>query len=488
MAKILIIGGGIAGLSAGIYARLSGHEAVICEKHFVAGGNLTGWQRGEYHIDNCIHWLTGTNKNSSLYSMWEDIGMLGEGVGIVQENSLISCERDGVRVSLPPSLSALRREMLSISSEDSKEINRFCNTIELIMGFDHIAGEGADEGVTVGRLLRGLGGIMSYYGLTTGRLSQRFKNPALQCFITGFWGDDFSALALLFVYATFCGRNGALPEGGSLKAAERITDRFLSLGGRLDLKREAVKVNLDGRSAVSVTFADGSVESADYIVLTTDTAVTFGKLLDKPMPKTLKKLYDDPKLRLFSAYHAAFACDLDRLPFEGDLIFDVPEQYVAILGTKQLILRGFSHEKSYAPNGKNILQTLTFCFEEDCREFIRLRREDPAAYKEKKNTLATLLQMLIEEHCPTLRGRLKLIDFWTPATYERFVGSKLGSFMSFAIPEKHIPIPIDGSVSGVDNLLLATQWQQSPGGLPIAAERGRAAIEKINKKEKKKNQ
>jgi phytoene dehydrogenase-like protein len=120
MAKILIIGGGVAGLSAGIYARLSGHEAVICEKYFVAGGNLTGWQRGEYHIDNCIHWLTGTNKNSSLYSMWEDIGMLGEGVGIVQENSLISCERDGVRVSLPPSLSALRREMLSISSEDSK--------------------------------------------------------------------------------------------------------------------------------------------------------------------------------------------------------------------------------------------------------------------------------------------------------------------------------------------------------------------------------
>jgi hypothetical protein len=252
------------------------------------------------------------------------------------------------------------------------------------MGFDHIAGEGADEGVTVGRLLRGLGGIMSYYGLTTGRLSQRFKNPALQCFITGFWGDDFSALALLFVYATFCGRNGALPEGGSLKAAERITDRFLSLGGRLDLKREAVKVNLDGRYAVSVTFADGSVESADYIVLTTDTAVTFGKLLDKPMPKKLKKLYDDPKFRLFSAYHAAFACDLDRLPFDGDLIFDVPEKYIAILGTKQLILRGFSHEKSYAPNGKNILQTLTFCFEEDCREFIRLRCEDPAAYKEKR--------------------------------------------------------------------------------------------------------
>ena len=204
------------------------------------------------------------------------------------------------------------------------------------------------------------------------------------------------------------------------------------------------------------------------------------------MPKKLKRLYDDPKLRLFSAYHAAFACDADPLPFEGDLIFDVPEKYIDILGTKQLILRGFSHEKSYAPSGKNILQTLTFCFDEDCSEFIRLRREDPVAYKEKKNSLAGVLQMLIEEHCPTLRGRLKLIDFWTPATYERFVGSEVGSFMSFAIPEKHIPLPLDGAVPGVDNLFLATQWQQSPGGLPIAAERGRAAVARIKKLEKRK--
>jgi glycine/D-amino acid oxidase-like deaminating enzyme len=43
MSKILIIGGGVSGLSAGIYARLCGDEAIICEKHMIAGGNLTGW-------------------------------------------------------------------------------------------------------------------------------------------------------------------------------------------------------------------------------------------------------------------------------------------------------------------------------------------------------------------------------------------------------------------------------------------------------------
>ena len=55
MARVIITGGGVSGLSAGIYARLSGHEAVIYEAHGVPGGNLTGWDRGGYHIDNCVH-------------------------------------------------------------------------------------------------------------------------------------------------------------------------------------------------------------------------------------------------------------------------------------------------------------------------------------------------------------------------------------------------------------------------------------------------
>ncbi len=485
MAKILIIGGGVAGLSAGIYARMSGHEATVCEKHILPGGNLTGWSRGEYHIDNCIHWLTGTNENSSLYKMWCDLGMLGEGVGIIQGGSLFSCERDGVRVSLPPSLRWLYKEMITASPEDRREIERFCHAIDFLMAADNIAGEKCNEGITVGRLLNGIGPLVKYLGLTTGGLAKRFKSPALQCFITGFWGDDFSALALLYVYATYCGGNGALPQGGSLKAAERIAEKFKALGGTLHLKREAVKVNIEGDRAVSVSFSDGSVEEADYIVLTTDPAATFGSLLDRPMPKKLKKQYEDPKMRPFSAYHTAFACDSAELPFEGDLIFDVPEEYVGELGTRQLIVREFSHEPSYAPSGKNILQTLTFCFDEGCVDFIRLRREDMVGYKAKKERLATIIQQLIEEHCPSLSGKLSLIDVWTPASYQRFVGSKVGSFMSFAIPGGHLPLPIDGSVDGISNLFLATQWLQSPGGLPIAAEQGKNAIKKIDKLEKK---
>ena len=484
MAKVLIIGGGVAGLSAGIYARLAGHSATVCERHFIAGGNLTGWNRAGYHIDNCIHWLTGTNPSSEFYKMWEDLGVLGKNIKIIQCDSLFTCERGGKRISLPPSLRQLEDQLMASSQNDEKEIKSLIRAIDLMLGKDNIAGENCDEGMNLSRFLHGIGPLMKYYNLTTGQLANRFNSPAIRCFITGFWGEDFSSIALIYVFATYCGRNGALPEGGSLKAAERMAERFKELGGKLRLRCEAKKVNIEGGRATSVSFADGSTEAADYIILATDPAATFGSMVDLPMPKKLKKLYENKKMRRFSSYHFAYSCDRSAVPFEGDLIFDVPSEYEKELGTKQLILREFSHEPSYAPEGKNVLQTLTFCYEEDSKAFISLRKNNKSAYEEKKARICSLVTKIIEDHCPTLAGKLSLIDSWTPATYNKFVNSDIGSFMSFAIPEGFMPTMLSGKISGCKNLIMATQWQSPPGGLPIAAMSGRDAVAMIAKLEK----
>ena len=484
MAKIVIVGGGVAGLSAGIYARLAGHSAVVCERHHIAGGNLTGWNRSGYHIDNCIHWLTGTNPASHLYKMWVDLGVLGEGIEIVQCDSLFTAEKDGKRLSLPPSLKELRRAMLEHSKGDNREIDKFIHAIELIEASDHVAGEKCNEGMTPSRLAKGVGPLMKYYKLTTGQLAGRFNSPVIRSFITGFWGEDFSSLALIYVFATYCGKNGALPRGGSLKSAERMVERFKELGGRLRLRCEAVRVNLLDGVAKSVTFADGSVEEADYVILTTDPASTFGSLVDLPMPKQIDKLYHIPDMRRFSSYHCAYACDETELPFEGDLIFDIPKEYEKDLGTKQLIVREFSHEPSYSPEGKNILQTMTFCYEEDSKAFIEMQKKDKKAYQERKRHISEVLKKLIEEHEPKLRGKLTLIDSWTPATYNKFVNSQIGSFMSFAIPSNYLPSTVSGKIAGCKNMFMATQWQSPPGGLPTAAMCGRDAVRRILKMEK----
>ncbi len=478
MVDVLIIGGGVSGLSAGIYSCLAGFRVTVCEKHFTAGGNLTAWDRGGYHIDNCIHWLTGTNPATKTYKMWQELGVLGN-VRVHQGNTLYTCEKGGVRLSLNKDLTRTFSDMLKISPDDEKEIRSLICAVKAMQGICGIAGENHDKGLSFAEAVRSAPSLIKYYSLSTGELASRFSHPALKFFISSFWGDDFGALALIMVFAHYCGENGGIPAGGSSFAAESMKKRFSDLGGRLILKKEAVKINRKGGKAVSVTFADGETLSADYIIVSADPASVFGKLLDIPMPRSLRSQYERVRLKRFSSYHCAFSCDLASVPFEGDFIFEVPLKYRPILRTSQVIVREFSHEKSFAPAGKNILQTMTFCYEDEARKFIELRDNNREMYEKRKQELSKLLEKLIISRFPEVNGRLKCIDVWTPATYKRYTNSEVGSYMSFVLPSKMIPRRISARVSGLSNLFLATQWQQLPGGLPTAAECGRAAAMEI---------
>jgi phytoene dehydrogenase-like protein len=54
--RVVIVGAGMSGLSAGCYALMNGYEVEIFEAHKKPGGLCTSWKRGEYVIDGCISW------------------------------------------------------------------------------------------------------------------------------------------------------------------------------------------------------------------------------------------------------------------------------------------------------------------------------------------------------------------------------------------------------------------------------------------------
>ena len=70
MNKVIIVGGGIAGLSAGIYALQSGFDVTILEMHTITGGNNTSWRRGGYFFEGGMHWLTGSSKDNPIYKVY----------------------------------------------------------------------------------------------------------------------------------------------------------------------------------------------------------------------------------------------------------------------------------------------------------------------------------------------------------------------------------------------------------------------------------
>ncbi len=76
MKKIIIIGAGVSGLSAGCYAAMNGYEVQIVEAHPLAGGLCTSWKRNGYIIDGSCHSLMGSGPASSYYQMWLELGAI----------------------------------------------------------------------------------------------------------------------------------------------------------------------------------------------------------------------------------------------------------------------------------------------------------------------------------------------------------------------------------------------------------------------------
>lgn len=485
MSKIAIVGGGVAGLSAGIICAEDGHDVTVYEKHRIAGGNLTGWSRRGYTIDNCVHWLTGTNPVSDTYKMWEKLGVIDE-KEIYRSSALYTYTVEGKSIFLHRDINRLEEEMLKLAPEDEGEIRDLIRVTRVMMRILGIGGESKCESIGPGGLVRSLPLLIKYNGLSVGELSKKFKSPLISGFVRAFIGECFASLALIFVYAHYCGDNADLPKGGSPAFASRFIERLTLLGGKLRLGCEVEKIRHGGGHASSLVLVGGEEIEADYFIVTSDTRTTFDKLLSIPMPKPLKKSYDSQGMKRFSSYQAAFAVELSELPFKGDYMFELSFKYQNLLGAKNLILREFSHEPSFAPDGCNIIQTMTFLTEEECLKFIQKREDSPEQYKAMKERLSERLKEAIEGHFPALSGKLSLLDIWTPATYKRYTGADIGSYMSFVLPKKTLPIRVSPKIDGLDNVYLATQWQMAPGGLPIAAEFGMNAAEQIKKAESKK--
>ena len=129
MKKVIIIGAGVTGLSAGIHALLKGHEVSIYEKNDICGGCCGGWFRNNYYIDNCMHWLTGTNQHTKTFKLWKKLGAIDETSNLYQGKYFYKSTFENDSIELNCDTEKVRNDMIRLSPEDRKEIDKFINTV-----------------------------------------------------------------------------------------------------------------------------------------------------------------------------------------------------------------------------------------------------------------------------------------------------------------------------------------------------------------------
>lgn len=490
MSKIAVIGGGVSGLTAGIYARLAGFEAEIYEKNAVPGGECGGWDRRGYHIDNCIHWMMGTAPGTELHRIWETTGALG-GVDVRRRDLMYASEKDGRRLNLWADADKTEAELLALSPADGKAIRDLmadCRLAEKVM----IPAKTPPElmsGLESLKLLGGSGPVFKlwgkYKGMDTADLAARFRHPLIRAALSDFCPADSPAHSFPLAYGNFLSGDGGIPAGGSRAMALRMAKRFESLGGVLHADAPVEKVVLEGGKIVRAYLADGAEVAADWFVWAADPFYLFEKLIGTDyMDDIFREYYTKPEdYKIYAMFQAAWAVDAAEDPLRGEVNLDVSGLRTEDWMGGRVSLKTYSYEPSFAPEGKQILQALWGC-DRSAYPYFKNLAADKAAYGAKKAEFAGLLEKRIIERWPEYAGKLTLLDAWTPATYERFCNAWQGYNQACVFTKRARKNPYPPAfVEGIGNLVLAGQWLSPPGGLPGAAIQGKYAVQRILRRE-----
>jgi phytoene dehydrogenase-like protein len=185
--SIIIIGGGLTGLSAGCYGQMNGYKTTIFEMHDKAGGVCTAWKRKGYTIDGAMNWLVGTNPGSSFYKFWEELGAAPDWKIYNHDRYSINEAKDGKTFTIYCDADDFEKYLLELAPEDSNVIKEFIQAIRTVSKYGipvEKPPELYDESdrVKTGQMLPYMQTMQKWGGVTLRDIAQRLKNPGLRSF------------------------------------------------------------------------------------------------------------------------------------------------------------------------------------------------------------------------------------------------------------------------------------------------------------------
>jgi phytoene dehydrogenase-like protein len=475
--RIVIVGGGVAGLCAGVYGLRCGYDVEIVEMHERLGGLATSWRRGDYTFETCLHWLLGSDPKGRMHAHWREVFDIDQ-LHFVQPAEYVRLETEGgERLSIYTDPVRLEAELMRLSPEDEAESRRFLAGVREFRDVE-IPEPPENLGAWLGLIasLRHLPALQHWMGISLKDYARRFKHPLLRRFFAGGESGELSAIAVVLTLAWMGRGDAGYPIGGSQAVIGAIAEQFERLGGRLRLGARVEEILTDGRIAAGVRLAGGETIRGDWVISAADGHATIyemlkGRFRDAALDEAYRTMEPFPSYLQVSLGVAL------PLPAEPGFVTQVLEAPIEIdPGTRldQVSFRIFNYDPTFAPPGRTAvtctLPSRSFAYWTD------LKRDDPAGYEAHKRRVAEAVTAVLARRIPDADRAIEVVDVSTPATVIRYTGNWQGSMegwlMTPATGLRRLPI----ALPGLDRFLMAGQWVAPGGGLPGGLMSARAAM------------
>jgi len=453
--SIIIIGAGIAGLSAGCYGQMNGYRTRVFEMGTNPGGLCTSWERKGYTIDGCLYWLVGSSPANNFYRIWEELGAVQGRLMIDHEEFMRIEGASGKIFIIYTDIDRLEQHMKELAPADKEVIEEFIEGIRACTR-SALPIEKAPElygplnGLKVlFKLFPFLKIMRKWKKISVQGFAKRFSDPFLrEAFPLSFDLPDFSIMGMLMTLAWMHNKVAGYPIGGSLEFSRAIEQRYLSLGGEIHYRSPVSKILTENGQAIGVRLADGTEHRGDIVISTADGHATIFDMLEgKYINDKIRGYYD--KLPIFPPL-VQVALGVAR-SFEGlppSIIYHLKES-VTIAGQERKTIGVEIHnfDPTLAPQGKTVVKVM---FASDY-DYWKTLRQDLARYKAEKEQIADKVIAPLDQHFPGLAGQVEMCDVATPITWERYTGNWRASFEGWQTTTKTFGMHVHKTLPGLKN-------------------------------------
>ena len=475
---LVVVGGGVAGLAAGCYARMNGFRVRILEHGPAAGGVCTAWKRGPYTIDGCVHWLLGSGPGGPFRLIFEELGVVRDTrLTPIHHFTRYQNLEDGWSIDVTSDLDALQRAMVELAPDDRALIAHIFEGIAAMSGFVWPVSEPPELVPFAERLRqvwerrRAAPAFVRFHGDVATFTRDRIVSPRLRELLGALVAPEMPFFFFLILVSQLAQGQLSRPAGGSAALRDALVRRFTELGGELLVDTTVEEVVVEQHRVVGVRIADGRILRSELVVSTAsayETALSLlgGRFLDAA---TRQRLDEWPKYQAVALVSYGVERPLAEVPWS--LVVHQREPFV--LGGRaqpQLAFRTYNDDPTFAPKGHTVVQSM---LETDYRFWAEQGDREEAT----REAAASAVLDRLERSLPGIRADVRMTDVATPLTFWRFARVWRGAFEGWLPTRRTYGVRVPRHVPGLRGLYLAGQWVEPGGGVPISMMSGRHAIQ-----------
>ncbi len=481
--RLLILGGGIAGLSAGIYGRLNGFDTTILEASEHVGGVCQSWQRHGFNVNGSLHWLLGSSEKHSFYALWKELG-LTERLDIYNHANFLQYKtKNGQWISLPTDADELYHSLVKIAPEDETLIKEWAEAIKTLSAHEMQFPDPDfwSKLIAIVKMVvldfPMLSTLFHWHDVTLGAFSSKFQNPELRELILNLWLPEMSMAFFLIQQAGAHAGAAGYPLGGSGAFTGALLENYQHLGGTLIPQCKVTDLLIEGGKCLGALNEAGEKFTADAVISAIDGHYLIHQLLQKTdfshvLSNQFLSLKPFPGLFYFTA---GFSKKVKTGPSSiiGESLGFQNTVLVGGIAYHRANFQIYNFDPGLSPTHSTLV---TAMFHTSFEFWNQLNKGSKKLYqlsKEKAN--ARILEEFLL-HYPELDGHLVFCESATPVTYETSTGNYQGSYEGWLPNPTGVKTTIPPTIHGLSHFFLAGHWTTPGGGMPPAALSGRNAV------------